>query len=235
MVEKLNLQPTKHPKPYRLQWLNDSGEVNASKQVRVPFSIGKYDDEILCDVVPMQASHLLLGRPWNFDRRVQHDGYSNKYSFEFKGSKIRLVPLTPKEIYEDHVKQEKAHEHGSNVLSDHEVDHKNGEFLRKTQKQTFDSKPERKQKNFFMRACEEYKDVFSKDIPRGLPPVRGIEHQIDFVLGASISNKPAYRSNPEETKELQRQVNDLLDKGYVRESISPCAVPVLLVPKKDGT
>jgi hypothetical protein len=53
---------------------------------------------------------------------------------------------------------------------------------------------------------QEFKDVFSDDIPSGLPPIRGIEHQIDFVLGASIPNKPAYRSNPEETKELQRQV-----------------------------
>uniref|UniRef100_A0A2N9HSD9 CCHC-type domain-containing protein n=1 Tax=Fagus sylvatica TaxID=28930 RepID=A0A2N9HSD9_FAGSY len=68
-----------------------------------------------------------------------------------------------------------------------------------------------------------------------LPPIRGIEHQIDFVPGAAIPNRPAYRSNPEETKELQRQVEDLMSKGYVRESMSPCAVPVLLVPKKDGT
>ena len=52
---------------------------------------------------------------------------------------------------------------------------------------------------------------------------------------AAIPNRPAYRSNPEETKELQRQVEDLMNKGYVRESMSPCAVPVLLVPKKDGT
>ena len=52
---------------------------------------------------------------------------------------------------------------------------------------------------------------------------------------ATIPNRPAYRSNPEETKELQRQVKELLTKGHVRESMSPCAVPVLLVPKKDGT
>jgi hypothetical protein len=45
----------------------------------------------------------------------------------------------------------------------------------------------------------------------------------------------AYRSNPGDTKELQRQVGELLEKGYMRESMSPCAVPVLLVPKKDGT
>jgi hypothetical protein len=56
-----------------------------------------------------------------------------------------------------------------------------------------------------------------------------------LVLGASPPNRPAYRTNPEETKEIQRQVKELLDKGYVRESLSPCAIPVLLVPKKDGS
>ena len=69
----------------------------------------------------------------------------------------------------------------------------------------------------------------------GLPPIRGIEHQIDLIPGASLPNRAPYRTNPEETKEIQRQVQELLDKGYVHESLSPCAVPVILVPKKDGT
>uniref|UniRef100_A0A2N9ESP7 Reverse transcriptase domain-containing protein n=1 Tax=Fagus sylvatica TaxID=28930 RepID=A0A2N9ESP7_FAGSY len=84
-------------------------------------------------------------------------------------------------------------------------------------------------------SAQEYEDVFPNDVPSGLPPIRGIEHQIDFVPGATIPNRPTYRSNPEETKELQRQVEELMAKGHVRESMSPCAVPVLLVPKKDGT
>jgi hypothetical protein len=71
---------------------------------------------------------------------------------------------------------------------------------------------------------QEYKDVFPEETLHGLPPIRGIEHQIDFVPGATIPNRPAYRSNPEETKELQRQVSELLEKGHVRESMSPCAV-----------
>jgi Reverse transcriptase (RNA-dependent DNA polymerase) len=82
---------------------------------------------------------------------------------------------------------------------------------------------------------QEFSDVFPEEMPKGLPPLRGIEHQIDFIPGSTIPNRPAYRSNPEETRELQRQVEELLEKGYIRESMSPCAVPVLLVPKKDGS
>ena len=79
---------------------------------------------------------------------------------------------------------------------------------------------------------QEYEEVFPEKTPAGLPPLRGIEHQIDFIPGAALPNRLAYHTNPEETKEIQRQVQALLDKGYVRESLSPCAVPVVLVPKK---
>ncbi|KAH9780591.1 hypothetical protein KPL71_008136 [Citrus sinensis] len=83
MVEKLGLLTVKHPRPYKLQWLNDSEEVKVNKQVLVTFRIGKYEDKVLCYVVPMQAGHLLLGRAWQFERRVKHDGFTNKYSFVF--------------------------------------------------------------------------------------------------------------------------------------------------------
>nr|KYP31426.1 Transposon Ty3-I Gag-Pol polyprotein [Cajanus cajan] len=62
----------------------------------------------------------------------------------------------------------------------------------------------------------------------------GIEHQINFVPGASLPNKPAYRTNTQETKEIEKQVQDLLDKGWIQKSLRHCVVPVLLVNKKDG-
>jgi hypothetical protein len=82
---------------------------------------------------------------------------------------------------------------------------------------------------------QEFKDVFPAEIPPGLPPFRGIEQQIDLIPDASLPNQAAYRTNPEETKEIQRQVQELLDNGYVHESLSPCVVPVILVPMKNGT
>ncbi|KAL4361601.1 hypothetical protein GQ457_04G020140 [Hibiscus cannabinus] len=95
------LKTTKHPKPYKLQWLNDGGTLRVTKQVLVPFAIGKYKDEVLCDVVPMDASHLLLGRPWQFDKKTTHDGFLNRYSFMHEGKKITLAPLTPSQVQED--------------------------------------------------------------------------------------------------------------------------------------
>uniref|UniRef100_A0A2N9I282 CCHC-type domain-containing protein n=1 Tax=Fagus sylvatica TaxID=28930 RepID=A0A2N9I282_FAGSY len=176
------------------KWLNDCGEVRVDRQVLVTFSIGKYLDEVLCDVVPMHAGHILLGRPWQYDRRVTHDGFKNMYSFVKGGKTIKLAPLTPSQVYEDQLKLKS------------EVAHKRKSL-----------------RMYSKRRCQ-----------MSCHLIRGIEHQIDFVPGAAIPNRPAYRSNPEETKELQRQVEDLMSKGYVRESMSPCAVPVLLVPKKDG-
>ncbi|KAF7800703.1 Transposon Ty3-G Gag-Pol polyprotein [Senna tora] len=108
MVDKLGLRTLKHPRPYRLQWLNESGDLKVTKQVLISFSIGKYKDEVLCDVVPMQASHLLLGRPWQFDRRTTHDGFKNRYSFSKDGRSFTLVPLRPQQVYEEQLQIKKS-------------------------------------------------------------------------------------------------------------------------------
>ena len=76
----------------------------------VPFSIGKYVDEVLCDVVPMEASHILLGRPWQYDRKPIHDGVKNRYTIVIDGKTITLFPLTPKQVYDDQIKLKSEHE-----------------------------------------------------------------------------------------------------------------------------
>ncbi len=62
----------------------------------VALSIIRYSDEVLCDELPMQVSHLFLGRPWQYDRHVNHDGYKNRYSFKKEDQTYDLDPLSPK-------------------------------------------------------------------------------------------------------------------------------------------
>ena len=90
LCTKLKLKYLPHPHPYYIQWLSDNGEMKVNHMVRVDFEIGPYKDSIDFDVVPMTVCHLLLGRPWLYDRSVQHNGRANTYHLEFKGKKINL-------------------------------------------------------------------------------------------------------------------------------------------------
>jgi hypothetical protein len=80
----------------------------------------------------------------------------------------------------------------------------------------------------------EFPDVFPEDLP-GLPPDREVEFSIDLVPGTAPISKAPYRMAPAELKELKGQLEELLDKGFIRPSASPWGAPVLFVKKKDGS
>ena len=276
MVEKLSLSTKPHPQPYYIQWLNSSGKVKVTRLVRVEFAIGSYHDSIDCDVVPMQACSMLLGRPWQFDKDSLHFGKTNQYSFVHNDKKIVLHPMSPEAILRDELARASKLKNQAVASENQIVANELEKHKKKSSKSVHHNKNEIKLKGScyfatksdldeidasttvcYALVCketlfsledtsislppavtnllQEYADVFPKEVPPGLPPIRGIEHQIDLIPGASLPNRAPYRTNPDETKEIQRQVQELLNKGYVRESLSPCAVPVLLVPKKDGS
>jgi hypothetical protein len=76
MVEKMELETIKHPSPYRVSWIQKGHQVNVTKQCLVDFKIGGYNDNRLCDVIPMDVCYLLMGRLWKYDRNVLHEGES---------------------------------------------------------------------------------------------------------------------------------------------------------------
>ncbi|KAK8701391.1 hypothetical protein V6N13_019778 [Hibiscus sabdariffa] len=202
MVDKLGLKTTKHPHPYKLQWLNDGGEFKVTRQVVVPFSIGKYKDEVLCDVVTMDATHLLLEQPWQYDKKAMHDGFTKRYSFMHAGKKITLAPLTPSQVSEDQASLKKSIEAAKSKKK--MVVYASSKEIRKCL-----SSQQSVLILLFKDSCllaelpadlhapivsllQEFEDVFPEETPKGLPPLRGIEHQIDFIPGATIPNRPAY-------------------------------------------
>ena len=74
----------------------------------------------------------------------------------------------------------------------------------------------------------EFPDVFPEEIP-GLPPIREIDFKIELVPGTAPISIAPYRMAPAELGELKIQLQDLLEKGFIRPSISPWGAPVLFV------
>ena len=83
---------------------------------------------------------------------------------------------------------------------------------------------------------EEYDDVFPQDLPLGLPPVReGHGFKIDLEDEVPPVHHPLYKMSPLELDEAKKQIESMLEHGFVRPSDSPYGAPVLFVPKKDGS
>ncbi|KAL0547191.1 hypothetical protein IC582_017119 [Cucumis melo] len=80
----------------------------------------------------------------------------------------------------------------------------------------------------------DYPDVFPEELP-GLPPHREVEFAIELEPGTVPISRAPYRMAPAELKELKVQLQELLDKGFIRPSVSPWGAPVLFVKKKDGS
>jgi hypothetical protein len=83
------------------------------------------------------------------------------------------------------------------------------------------------------KVVEESKDIFSS--PTGVPLHCQVKHSIDLTPSASLPNGPVYRRSLLENEEIKCQIQELLEKGHIRPSSSPCGSPIVLVQKKDET
>jgi len=93
MVEKLELKHLKHPNTYRVSWLQKGHQFLVDEQCEVEFQIGEYKDKFFYDIMPMDVCHILLGRPWQYDKKVVHNGLTNNYKFVKDGIKHMLFPI----------------------------------------------------------------------------------------------------------------------------------------------
>lgn len=86
LVQHLKLKVVTHPSPYKVGWIKRGGQVLVYETCTVPLSIGNhYRDQIICDVLDMDACRILLGRPWQYDSHTIYRGSVNIYEFEWMG------------------------------------------------------------------------------------------------------------------------------------------------------
>jgi hypothetical protein len=177
--------------------LKKGSEVTVDKRCLVSFSIGKkYFDNAWCNVVSMDACYLLLGRPWQYDQGVVHDGWRNTYTLSIEGKKkvvlapqregVIPIPMTEKGInllsmswFLEEIEEEgivnalMTCENGSKVNDDVSVELR--EVLKK------------------------FADLMPEELPLGLPPMRDIKLHIKFGPKSSLLNRLAYHLSPKES------------------------------------
>ena len=229
VVKKLGLKTKPHPKPYHLDWVCDDAKLQVTKTCTFRFAItDKFIDEVELDVVPLDICGVVLGSPYLYDRKAIFYREENKYLLVKDGIEFIIRAHREKNnlslVTAGQMKR-LVNSSKSFVLMVVKAKEKENEMAFET--------CDLKHKDELVKIVSHFDDVFQD--PQGLPPKRGVQHEIQLLQDAPLPNIKMYRLSVVENEEIKRQVMELLAQGIIRPSTSPCGSPIILVPKKDGT
>ncbi|KAL5134478.1 hypothetical protein HKD37_03G007626 [Glycine soja] len=128
------------------------------------------------------------------DTKAMHDGFTNKISLQHQDQRISLKPLFPIDVCDDHIRMREKREQEKENSEAPQRNRKKKISTDISNELTVSVSPS------VEHLLQEFKDVFPDEIPHELPLSRGIEYQVDLLSGASLPNRPGYKSNPQETQ-----------------------------------
>jgi hypothetical protein len=228
-IKKLKLETISHPKPYPLGWIHDNAKLQVTRRCKLRFSItANFIDEVDLDVIPLDICGIFFGSPYLYDKKKIFHHHENKYHL-FKNGVEYIVRA--------HTKKMNLSLVNAGQIKRLVNDSKNFVLLMIKPKDDIENEVfqgcDAKLKYDLYEVVNEYDEMFQE--PKGLPPKRGIKHEIQLQQVCPLPNIGMYRMLVMESAEIKKQIQELLDKGVIVPSTSPCGSPIVLVPKKDGT
>ncbi|KAL0537061.1 hypothetical protein IC582_026029 [Cucumis melo] len=215
---RLEVEPLHHV----LSVSTPSGECMLSKEKvkTCQIEIAGHVIEVMLLVLDMLDFDVILGMDWlaanhasiDCSRKEVTFNPPSRASFKFKGEGSRSLPQVISAIRASKLLSQGTWGILASVVDTREAD------------VSLSSEP----------VVRDYPDVFPEELP-GLPPHREVEFAIELEPGTVPISRAPYRMAPAELKELKVQLHELLDKGFIRPSVSPWGAPVLFVKKKDGS
>jgi hypothetical protein len=203
--------------------LPNGKEYVCNRVVETPIRVGSYFDKVTFRLIPLDAGfQAVLGASWLKQHNPHIDWRAGTVEFRHRGRPVSLrrvcAPIGMPKLFSG-MQLTRSVRQGRPLFAavlNLEEETAGGEGAVE-----------------FTPLLEKYAAVFEE--PKGLPPKRGIEHAIPLNEGAQPFSRPAYRMSPAELDGLKKQLADLVEKGFIRQSKSPWGAPVLFVRKKDGS
>jgi len=223
--------------------LADGSKLRTEGRVQFQLRCGGYKGKILARVFPNLHKEIILGIPWLREANPDIDWAQRRVTVASRGSDV-ILPLTQKrdqsaaaEVSFCTAKQlEKQARRGQPLCMAIIRPAQEAESVEKGAEGTDEQLLHHEGMPDEIKAVlDEYKDVFPNDLPKGLPPVRqGHQFRIDLEDETPPVHRPIYKLSPLELDEAKKQIQYMLDKGFIRPSDSPYGSPVLFAPKPGG-
>jgi hypothetical protein len=232
VIKRLDLPTMPHLQPYTIGWLRQGSDLRVSQQCRLSYDIKPFKDEVLCDVAPLEVCNVLLGQPYLWKCHVVYESRPRSVIITLN-KKLYRIPeaVPPSAISLISAKQCRKVISQTGKFVFFVIRSQSKRKIAATSRASMaDLSTQQKQVD---KVMEEYSDVFSS--PTGVPLHCQVKHPIDLTPGAPLPNGSVYHRSLLENEEIKRQIQELLHKGHIHPSSSPCGSPIVLVQKKDGT